>query len=70
VIEVTHRAQAGSGGDDGSLYGFVDDYLSPKTREPRSGSVCVNPGPDDLKYNHDTWTLESESPLTLSPSLL
>jgi hypothetical protein len=34
------------------------------------GPVCVNPGPDDVKYGRDTWTLDSEDPLTLSPSLL
>jgi hypothetical protein len=55
---------------DGSLYGYVDEHLRPDNGEPCSGSVCVNPGPDDVTYDRATWTLESDSPLTLSPSLL
>jgi hypothetical protein len=49
---------------DGSLYGFVDEYTSLKTGEPCSGSVCVNPTPDDVKYHRDVWTMESADPLS------
>ena len=71
VIDVGHGHTLTRLADaDGSLYGFVDEHTSLKTGEPCSGSVCVNPGPDDVKYNRDVWTMESEEPLSLTPSLL
>lgn len=55
---------------DGALYGYIDEHRRPDTGEPCSGSVCVNPGPDDLKYGREVWTVDAADPLSLNPSLL
>lgn len=52
---------------DGSLRGIAYWHPDPKTGESCHGWVSV---PDEEGWPKDSWTLVSEHPLTLSPSLL
>lgn len=54
---------------DGGLNGFIEKHPRPDNGESCMGVLIIKPTKDDVTYNRPVWTMESEDPITLSPSI-